>query len=803
MRTVFFIGLLFFVVEAIAQKGKITGYVRDAKTQEALIGVTVKLEDTTLGGVTDLDGYYRIPNIPVGTYNVVASFVGYKKEKKFDIQVFSGNTINLNFNLKEAGDSLSEVVIQANPFENTVESPNSVNTLSQVEIAKYPGGNNDIAKVVQSLPGVSGSVGFRNDIIIRGGAPNENVYYLDAIEIPNINHFATQGAAGGPVGIINVSFIENVKLYTSAFPAQYDNPLSGAIRFIQRDGNPEEFQGNLRVSSSEAALTVEGPLSKKNKKTTFIASARRSYLDFLFEYVIDLPFIPEYWDWQYKINHKIDDKNTLSLIGIGSLDNFTFNPPDPPEEREGEEFIDYLNKLAILDALNVQEQITNTVGLSWKRLIPDGYYTLALSNNTLDNRLFKHVDNDRDKLLLREFKFNETETKLRFNFNKYYGPYSISAGATVQDARYFNSSFFRSTAATTDTNGPEQPPVIQDFDSRLGFQKYGGHFTISRDFLGERLSLNAGFRIDGNNFMTGRANPLKQFAPRFNALYNLSDKWVLSLSSGRYYKIPTYTILGYRNTQSNELLNQNTDYISSDHIVGGVSFLPNQTTKFSIEGFFKNYQNYPVSAEDSISLANLGGNFGFIGNENVASAGEGRAYGAEFLFQQKLSKNFYGILAYTLYWSEFTSFGEEYVPSAWDNRHLISFTGGYKLPRNWEVGMRWRFLGPRPYTPIDREASKQRFLDGGTVPDYDRLNEERLRSFHAGDLRITKTWNAKKYSFQGFLEIQNFYGANQPSIPSYALDRNAEDRIIEPRRLVNVDLNDSAPLPQIGFVLEF
>lgn len=185
----------------------LSGYVKDLKTEEPLIGVTVQLEGTDLGAVTDINGYYQINNIEPTTYVVTASYVGFKQLSKYNIVIRSGGNPDLNFKLEESLTELEDVVITSNPFEKLEETPLSIQRLSAEEVATYPGGNNDIAKVVQSLPGVSGSVGgFRNDVIIRGGAPNENVYYLDGIEIPNINHFATQGSAGGPVGLLNVSF---------------------------------------------------------------------------------------------------------------------------------------------------------------------------------------------------------------------------------------------------------------------------------------------------------------------------------------------------------------------------------------------------------------------------------------------------------------------------------------------------------------------------------------------------------------------------------------------------------------------
>ncbi|MEO1655806.1 MAG: TonB-dependent receptor, partial [Bacteroidota bacterium] len=263
--------------------GTLKGRLLDSKTGEPLIGATVLLEGSDLGGVSDIDGFYKIENIPAKTYSVIASYVGYQSITRFNIVVRSGGNPDLNFKLEESISDVGEIVITASPFDKLDETPLSIQRLSQEEVATYPGGDNDIARVVQSLPGVSSSIGgFRNDVIIRGGAPNESVYYLDGVEIPNINHFATQGSSGGPVGMLNVSFFEGVTLSTSAFGAKYDNALSGVLQFDQRNGDDQNFHTNIRVGASEAALTLEGPLFKgkdrERSKTTFIASARRSYL---------------------------------------------------------------------------------------------------------------------------------------------------------------------------------------------------------------------------------------------------------------------------------------------------------------------------------------------------------------------------------------------------------------------------------------------------------------------------------------------------------------------------------------------
>ncbi|MCH8496340.1 MAG: carboxypeptidase-like regulatory domain-containing protein, partial [Balneolales bacterium] len=325
---------------SIAQNtGTLSGYVTDARTGEPLTGATVALADTQLGAFTDLDGYYTISRIPPGNYTVVVTYVGYEREERINISIRTAGNRDINFELREASTELDEVVVTVSePFRNPDESPLSYRRLSPEEISTYPAGNSDIAKVVQSLPGVSGSVtGFRNDVIIRGGAPNENIYFLDEIEIPTINHFSTQGSGGGPAGLLNVTFFDGVELSTSAFGAGYGNALSGVLQFNQRTGNDREFRSNFRVGASEAAITAEGPLFKGDQSasnTTFMVSARRSYLQLLFQ-LIDLPFLPDYWDYQYKINHNIDRRNQIYLTGVGSIDNTSINVPSDasPEQQ--------------------------------------------------------------------------------------------------------------------------------------------------------------------------------------------------------------------------------------------------------------------------------------------------------------------------------------------------------------------------------------------------------------------------------------------------------------------------------------
>ena len=777
--------LLAFNLQAFQSTGTINGYVRDARTQESIPGATVILQETQLGAITDANGYFSIKNLPTETYTIQVSFVGYETEVRFGVVVRSGGTPDLNFELKESVEELEEVVVTANPFRKTEETPLSIQKLSREEVATYPGGNNDIAKVVQSLPGVQGSIGgFRNDIIIRGGAPNENVYYLDGIEIPNINHFSTQGSAGGPVGLLNVSFFEGVTLSTSSFGAQYDNPLSGVLQFDQRNGNNRNFKGNFRLSSSESAFTFEGPLFKsgdETSNTTFIASVRRSYLQLLFT-LIDLPFLPDYWDYQYKVNHKVDEYNEIMITGVGSIDDFSINVPEEydPEQQ------------ATLDQVPVIQQRSNTAGISWTNRFKNGtgFLRTTLSNNFLENQFRRYDDNVNETGLFFENISSERESKLRFNYTKFKGDWTLTSTASAQAVEYENNTL----DAVNNIN----------YNTAINFLKYGLSFQASNARILPRLGVSFGIRADGNGFTDTGNEIWRTLSPRISASYQIDnqERWTLNASVGRYFKIAPYTILGFQD-QNGNFANQDADYIQSDHLVLGLEYLLNSSSRITVEGFYKKYRNYPVSVVDSVSLANLGGDFSVLGNEDVESVGLGRTYGAELLYQKKFTNNFYAILAYTLFWSEYTAFDEkEYLPSAWDSRNLITFTGGYKFGNNWEVSARVRYLGETPFAPVNEDETLANYP--AIIKDYDQLGTVRLSSFNQTDLRVDKKWNFENWTFNIFIEIQNLFGQDIPNEPQYGLDRDADGTITLPETLIQIPAADnSSTLPSIGIVIDF
>jgi len=795
--------LIFFLSSTLAifsQNAIIKGKVFNPINNEPVPFANVIIQGTTTGTSTDLDGNYKISGLEPKLYNLEATSLGFRKAVVYEIQTFNNRPVKIDIELTEDAQLLEGVDITASPFSKKEEAPVSMRTIGVSEIERNPGGNRDISRVIQSLPGVASSPSFRNDIIIRGGGPNENRFYLDGVEVPNINHFATQGASGGPVGLINVNFIKEVEFYSAAFPSNRGNALSSVFDFTQKDGNPDGIKANVTVGSSDYGLTLDGPIGKN---TSYIFSVRRSYLQFLFT-ALKLPFLPIYNDSQFKVKTKLNAKNEITLIGLGALDQFELNEAanDGVTDEETLERNRY-----ILGNIASNDQWNYTVGASYKHFADKSFQRVVVSRNHLNNKAVKYQDNDdsneANKIL--DYVSQEIENKLRLEHTWRENGWKWNVGVGYENALYTNSTFNRIVT----TSGQE---LLIDFDSELFLNKYSVFSQLSKSFVKDRLKLSAGIRTDFSDYNSEMSNPLDQLSPRFAASFVFAPKWSVNASIGRFYQLPPYTVLGYRDA-GNNLVNKQTgvSYISADHAVLGVEFLPATNTKITVEGFYKRYLNYPFLLRDSVSLANLGSDFGVIGNEPVTSSSEGRSYGVEFLAQQKLFKGFYGIVAYTWVVSEFEDKNGDFKPSAWDNGNIITLTGGKKFKGNWELGVRFRYLGGAPYTPFDQDLSSVRTnwdLRGVGILDYDRLNTERNGAVHQLDLRIDKRFFFNKWSLNVYFDIQNAYNYQAPLSPFITVQRDENGLPLEdpndPSRYSTkiVENFSGNVLPSIGLIIE-
>jgi len=793
MRKWIFISLLILGYQTglLAQQAVLKGRVIEVVSNEPMPFVNVIVSGTSIGAVTDDAGNFQIKGLKPGFVRVQASFIGYHSALSPEIEISNAKVAAVEISMEKRDAEIEEVTVSVSPFRKTEESPVSLKTIGIAEIEKSPGANRDISKVIQSYAGVLSSPSFRNDIIIRGGGPSENRFYLDGVEVPNINHFATQGASGGAVGILNADLIREVNYYSGAFPSDRGNALSGVFEFAQVDGNADKLRFKGSLGASEVSATVDGPLSEK---TSFIVSARRSYLKLLFT-ALKLPFLPTFNDMQFKVKTRFDAKNELTFIGLGAVDQNALNLDiQNPDEQQ----------TYILGQLPENNQWSYTLGAVYKHFREKSYQTLVVSRSQLSNTTTKYLDNDEsspnNKIL--DYTSHELENKIRFENNMRMDGFKANIGANIDFARYTN--------ATLQKRFYDGNILNVNYDTELNLFKYGLFGQISREFLAERLTLSAGFRMDANNYSSGMNNPLKQFSPRASASYQLTPEWSLNLNTGRYFQLPAYTTLGYQ--QNSRFVNkENLKYISVDHFIGGLEFKPATAVQFSVEGFLKNYRDYPFSVKDGISLANKGADYGVIGDEEVTSTSKGRAYGAELQARISSTKGYNLNLSYTLVRSEFQDGSGNYLVSAWDSKQILSLTGSASLKKGWQIGTRFRFVGGLPYTPFDLNRSSLISawnLTGGPYLDYSKLNANRFGVFHQLDVRVDKAYYLKKMTLKFYLDIQNLYNFQAQSTDIVVRETDASGNFLTADNgtryvLRSVKNPSGTVLPTIGVQVEF
>ncbi|MBE7688601.1 TonB-dependent receptor [Tenacibaculum finnmarkense genomovar ulcerans] len=795
---VVFLHSLLLVSQNDDQNGVISGKIIDAKTRDVLPFVNVLVYGTTKGVVSDENGAFKIANIPLGYNKIQVSFIGYQTLISDEYLVTNDNIPFVTIELKESETTLNEVEVKANLFKKSVQSPLSLQSLGVAEIEKNPGGNRDILKVIQSFPGVASNPGFRNDIIIRGGATSENKFYLDGIEVPVINHFQTQGATGGPVGIMNADLIRKVDFYSSAFPANRGNTLSSVIEFTQKRGNPTALNTRATLGTSDAGITLDGPLGDN---TTFMLSVRQSYLQFLFK-LIKLPFLPTYNDFQLNVKSKLSKNSELSIIALGAIDTFKLN------ESVNDDITDQdilKRNTIVLNTVPVNSQWNYTVGASYKYFAEKSTHLVVLSRNELKNTAEKYfLNKEVPANLLLDYNSKEIETKFRYENNfSTSNNYKVNIGTNIETATYLNNTY-RKVA--------NSQAVFEDtFNSDIDFIKYGVFGQISKEYLKNKLGVSFGFRIDGVDYNKEMKNSFNQFSPRLSLNYSLNDKMSLSSSVGRYYQMPSYTVLGFKDNSGEFINKKGLKYIQSDHFVSGLSYKPNTNSKITFEGFYKAYDKYPFSVRNQISLANLGADFGVVGNEEVVSNSKGRAYGFEILAQKKSFNGLYGLASYTFVRSEFKDALGNYIPSTWDNKHLLTITAGKKLKKNWEIGAKFRLVGGRPYTPYDRNASSLKtnydVVNGGVL-DFSRLNQKRFDTYTQLDVRVDKTWFLKKIAVNFYVDIQNIYASSASEQPFLLPIEDADGRVSNTNDssryvLEEIESTSGSVLPRIGVIVDF
>ena len=768
---------------------QVKGTVIDKSSRQPLEFINVMIVGLNKGGVTDAEGKFSIEQVPPGIYRLQASAIGYKTVTTPEY-ILSTRDLHIQIEMEENQTELEGVTITASPFRRDIESPVSLRIIGLQEIEKSPGANRDISRIVQSYPGVAFSpIGYRNDLIVRGGSPSENRFYLDGVEIPNINHFSTQGASGGPVGILNADLIREVNFYTGAFPTDKGNALSSVLDFKLRDGDMERNSVKATLGASEVSLASNGHLGKK---TSYLVSVRQSYLQFLFD-MLGLPFLPTFTDAQFKLKTRFDAQNELTVLGLGGIDKMKLNTK--ADDEDNEYILSYLPKI---------QQETFTLGAVYRHYAGAHVQSVIASHSYLNNRNTKYRQNDEsnpDNLTLR-LRSTEQNTQFRLENSSSFRNWKVTVGANLDYSQYSNTTFQKVYTDHAQTF---------DYHTYLDIMRWGLFGTINYTSIDERFTASLGLRADANNYSAAMKDMTDQLSPRLSLSYQLTEHWSLSGNAGLYYQLPPYTALGFKNNNGLYANKYALRYMQVSQGSIGINWRKGDTFEVSLEGFYKDYDKIPLSVADGIPLTCKGNDYGVIGNELLTSTAQGRSYGAELLLKWLIAKKLNLASSFTLFKSEYRNNKEsEYIASAWDNRFIFNLRGTYNLPRHWSVGMKVSCIGGAPYTPYNADKSSLVTAwnaQGKPYYDYTRYNEERLPAFTQVDIRIDKTFYLKRCMLGFYIDLQNIAGSKLKQadvLMSTGVIKNPDAPIAEQRYVMkSVKQESGTLLPTLGITFEY
>ena len=768
---------------------QVKGTVIDKSSRQPLEFINVMIVGLNKGGVTNAEGKFSIGQVPPGIYRLQASAIGYKTVTTPEY-ILSTRDLHIQIEMEENQTELEGVTVTASPFRRDIESPVSLRIIGLQEIEKSPGANRDISRIVQSYPGVAFSpIGYRNDLIVRGGSPSENRFYLDGVEIPNINHFSTQGASGGPVGILNADLIREVNFYTGAFPTDKGNALSSVLDFKLRDGDMERNSLKATLGASEVSLASNGHLGKK---TSYLVSVRQSYLQFLFD-MLGLPFLPTFTDAQFKLKTRFDARNELTVLGLGGIDKMKLNTKANNEDNEY--ILSYLPKI---------QQETFTLGAVYRHYAGAHVQSVVASHSYLNNRNTKYQQNDEsdpEHLMLR-LRSTEQNTQLRLENSSSFRNWKVTVGTSLDYSQYSNTTFQKIYTDRAQTF---------DYHTYLGIMRWGLFGTVNYTSIDERFTASLGLRADANNYSAAMKDLSDQLSPRLSLSYQLTEHWSLSGNAGLYYQLPPYTALGFKNNNGLYANKYALRYMQVSQGSVGLNWRKGDTFEVSVEGFYKDYDKIPLSVADGIPLTCKGNDYGVIGNELLTSTAQGRSYGAELLLKWLVAKKLNLASSFTLFKSEYRTDKEsEYIASAWDNRFIFNLRGTYNLPRHWSVGMKVSCIGGAPYTPYNADKSSLVTAwnaQGKPYYDYTRYNEERLPAFTQVDIRIDKTFYLKRCMLGFYIDLQNIAGSKLKQadvLMSTGVIKNPDAPIAEQRYVMKSLKQESGTLlPTLGITFEY
>jgi len=737
-------------------KGKITGKVVDETSREPIPGVNVTIIGTNIGTATDLNGNFEINGISFGMYQVKFSSIGYSTVVKTDVVVSSVKPTDLMVYLVESTIEFESINVKANYFMQDPSEIGSIANFSYEEIRRAPGGFEDVIRALSVLPGVAQTSAGRNDLVVRGGAPSENLYIVDGFVVPNINHFGTQGATGGPISYINLDFVRETTFSTGGFSTLYGDKLSSVLSIDLRDGRKDKLGGKATISASQFGLNAEGPIGDKGN---FLFSARRSYLDFIFD-AAGFNFVPEYYDVLSKVNYDINSKEKISFLFVSAFDRVKFNNKTAEDRYDNSRILG-------------SNQNSYLTGISYRKLIPNGFYTISLSRNFTD-----YDSAQRDSLLNPIFlnKSREGENELKGDLVlKLSKTSELNFGSSLKLIKFSADIKLPSFITTFG-----EALSISSVNTKTNFLKYN-IYTQLNQVLFNKLRMSVGARLDYFNGIEAKYN----FNPRISFSYSISDLANMNLSIGSYSQSPSYIWLAA--IPSNKELKA----VKVNQIVLGYERNLDEDLRLKLEAFTKQYSDYPTSViRPYLVLANTGAgytgsedNFSSFGFEPLVSKGKGNVNGLELSLQKKSSEvPHYGIISITYSKARFTGLDGIERDGTYDQRLIINASGGYRFNEKWEVSGKFKFATGNPYTPFNDDGTQ-------SVINY---NSKRFKSFHSVDLRVDRRWEFDGWNLITYLDIQNIYNNKNTNIIRWDYRKNKV-----------AENNSIGILPSIGVSVEF
>ena len=720
--------LNFVFASANLPTGTIQGKVIDASTQAPLIGTNVTVVGTNRGAAANLDGSFVINKIPVGSYVLRFDFIGYQQLKKTDVIVRSGRATFINVELKMEVIKTDEISVTAGYFSESKDEPTSLINFSHEEIRRAPGSAGDVSRILMSLPSIAKVNDQSNNLIVRGGNPIENTFYVDNIEIPNINHFPHQGASGGPIGLLNVDFIQDVTFYSGGFSALYGDKLSSVMDIRFREGSRDKFDGQLDLNFTGFGGVAEGPLFKN--KGSWLFSARRSYLDLVVDmFDVGSTVAPVYGDAQMKIVYDINQNHKFILLGVFSDDH---NAPN--RETAEENFMSHFGR---------QDLYQSTIGLNWRAVWGKSGYSntsAALTSNKYDEDWYETSTG------LFEIRNRTTEQVFKFrNVNHLRINKMISMEFGIEAKRLIENYDNRYGETTNDIGEPVPALVLKN---KFNANKIGGFLNYVLKPT-HRLTTILGLRAD--NFSYNKNTAL---SPRLSFSYQVTHKTSFTGSAGIFYQNLPLLLLGQSDANSSLATPKATHYII------GMEHLLNENTRLTLELYQKEYDNFPLDPlQPSIFIID---NSYFNNYEELHDDAEALSRGIEIMVQKKLAKDFYGLASASFFRSRYKGADGKWRNRNFDNRVTVSIEGGYKPGNKWEFSARWIYAGGVPYTPFNIEES---ILNHRAVFDKNNINKSRYPDYHSLNVRFDRRFNFDRSNIIFYLSVWNAY--NRKNIANY------------------------------------